>query len=295
MSRALVLGGGGPVGIGWEAGLLVGLAANGLDAGAADLVVGTSAGSVVGFTLASKGDLHGATELVNAANTSLPAGDAPVADGSGGIEALMATVAEAINDPDHAEEARARLGRLALDTPSIPEEMWLQMFGTFADAEWPAHFRCTAVSAGDGAFRVWDSTAGVAVQLALASSCAVPGIFPPVSILGDRWMDGGVRDMINTDVAAGHDTVLAVSCTLLELPEGLGDPVFDAVFAGTRAQMDKLRDGGSKVEAIVPGAEMLEISGWGMNLMDFTKAGAAFEAGVRQGEVEAARLSGFWG
>src|SRR5256885_17260994 len=53
MSRALVLGGGGPVGIGWEAGLLAGLADTGVVLGHADLVVGTSAGSVVGAQLTS--------------------------------------------------------------------------------------------------------------------------------------------------------------------------------------------------------------------------------------------------
>src|SRR5258708_25357181 len=57
MSRALVLGGGGPVGIGWEAGLLAGLADAGVALGDADLVVGTSAGSVVGAQLTSGRDL----------------------------------------------------------------------------------------------------------------------------------------------------------------------------------------------------------------------------------------------
>jgi len=45
---ALVLGGGGITGIAWELGLLTGLADAGLDLTDADLVVGTSAGSVVG-------------------------------------------------------------------------------------------------------------------------------------------------------------------------------------------------------------------------------------------------------
>ena len=70
MTRALVLGGGGPVGIGWEAGLLVGLARNGLDLRKADAVVGTSAGSVVGFTLASGGDLAAAMSLVQGASSA---------------------------------------------------------------------------------------------------------------------------------------------------------------------------------------------------------------------------------
>jgi NTE family protein len=294
MSRAIVLGGGGPVGIGWEAGLLVGLGRRGVDPAVADLVVGTSAGSVVGYTLASGGELSQATDLVNAANTSLPAAGGPGAEAGGGIEALMATVAEAANDREHADRARAKLGRIAVDSATIPEDLWLQMFAIFAEAEWPDHFRCTAVSAADGSFRIWDGSTGVPVQLAIASSCAVPGIFPPVTIQGTPWMDGGVRDMLNTDVAAGHDRVLAVSCTLLELPAGLGDPVLDAVFASTRMYMDQLRSSGSQVEVIVPGDEMLEISGWGMNLMDFSRAAAAYEAGVRQGEVEAGRLTEFW-
>lgn len=51
-SRALVLGGGGPVGIGWEAGMLKGLADDGIQLAEADLIVGTSAGSAVGSQLA---------------------------------------------------------------------------------------------------------------------------------------------------------------------------------------------------------------------------------------------------
>src|SRR5687768_10690370 len=56
--RALVLGGGGITGIGWELGLLAGLAEAGLDLSGADLVVGTSAGSVVGAKLTSGGGIE---------------------------------------------------------------------------------------------------------------------------------------------------------------------------------------------------------------------------------------------
>src|SRR5580692_5354743 len=52
--KALVLGGGGITGIAWEIGMLAGLAAeHGLDLSDADLVVGTSAGSVVGVDVRS--------------------------------------------------------------------------------------------------------------------------------------------------------------------------------------------------------------------------------------------------
>lgn len=293
MTRAVVLGGGGPVGIGWEAGLLVGLAGKGVDVAAADSVVGTSAGSVVGMTLASGGDLTEATDLVRAASGEGLA-DPAVEAAAQGMEQLMGGLAEAAGDPARADAIRAQLGAMALAAATIDEPTWLSMFEFFAGASWPATFACTAVDVEDGRFKLWTAADGVEVQKAVASSCAVPCIFPPVTIGGRRWMDGGVRDMLNADVAAGHSTVLAVSCTLLELPPGMVVPAMDAVFGATRARLAGLAAGGSRVETIVPGPEMLEISGWGLSLMDFSRTTAAYEAGVRQGEAEAARLSAFW-
>jgi NTE family protein len=266
----------------------------------ADAVIGTSAGSVVGFTVASGGDLTQAIAMVGAASGSgdsddpAPVDDSMAGDAATGLEQLMATVAEAAVRPDEAEAIRAGLGQTALAASTISEDRWLAMFGSLAGAEWPSGFSCTAVDAATGRFRVWDSEAGIDVQHAVASSCAVPGIFPPVTIGASRWMDGGVRDMINADTASGHQTVLVVSCTLLEIPEELATPAICAMFAATRAQLDGLAQGGTKVETIVPSDEMLEISGWGLNLMDFARAAAAYEAGIRQGETAAIGLSGFW-
>ncbi|HET9690036.1 MAG TPA: patatin-like phospholipase family protein [Acidimicrobiales bacterium] len=294
MSRALVFGGGGPVGIGWESGLIAGLRDAGVDITGADLVVGTSAGSVVGAALVAGRDPEEAAALAGNGGAAAPeaSGD-PVADAAG-LEALMSTVAEAAGNPEAAERVRARLGALALSAATVPESQWLDLFDTFAGWPWPTGFACTAVDTATGQFRVWDETAGVPLQAAVASSCAVPAVFPPVTIDGARYMDGGVRDMLNADVAAGHDTVVVVSCTLLEIPAGLAPPAMEAVFAATRAQIDGLRNAGSLVEVVVPGAEMLEVSGWGMNLMDFSRAAAAFEAGRRQGAEEAARIGAAW-
>ena len=54
-SRALVLGGGGALGVAWETGLLAGLEREGVSFGNADLILGTSAGSIVGSTGAAIG------------------------------------------------------------------------------------------------------------------------------------------------------------------------------------------------------------------------------------------------
>jgi hypothetical protein len=39
---------------------------------------------------------------------------------------------------------------------------------------------------------------------------------------------------------------------------------------------------------------MLEVSGAGANLVDFSRTADAYEAGLGQGKVEAGRLAGFW-
>ncbi|WP_274653296.1 hypothetical protein [Paenibacillus humicola] len=55
--RALVLGGGGPVGRAWESGLAAGLLAHSIDLAGADLIIGTSAGAIVGAEIALGLDL----------------------------------------------------------------------------------------------------------------------------------------------------------------------------------------------------------------------------------------------
>ena len=57
-TRALVLGGGGVAGVAWELGILTGLYDTGVDVRGADIVIGTSAGSVVGAQIASGTDLE---------------------------------------------------------------------------------------------------------------------------------------------------------------------------------------------------------------------------------------------
>ncbi|MFD0526229.1 patatin-like phospholipase family protein [Kitasatospora arboriphila] len=54
--RALVLGAGGPVGTAWTAGFARGLRRSGVDLGAADLIVGTSAGAITAALLATGQD-----------------------------------------------------------------------------------------------------------------------------------------------------------------------------------------------------------------------------------------------
>jgi NTE family protein len=141
---------------------------------------------------------------------------------------------------------------------------------------------------------VWDATSGAELQRAIASSCAVPGVFPPITIGGSRYMDGGMRTALNADVATGHDTVVVVSCFTLTLPEGMSDPTFDAMSAQVEAELTLLRTDGAEVAVIAPGDEFLDLSGWGLNLMNPALAQDAYDVGVRQAAVEAERIRAVW-
>src|SRR4051794_37096025 len=92
-TSALVLGGGGPVGIAWEAGLLTGLARHGADPARAARVLGTWAGSVGGAALTAGGDR---AELPH--RMGGPRADAPAA--ARDLAPLMAIMADTGADPD---------------------------------------------------------------------------------------------------------------------------------------------------------------------------------------------------
>lgn len=68
---------------------------------------------------------------------------------------------------------------------------------------------------------------GVGLVDAVAASCAVPGVWPPMTVAGTRYVDGGVWSGANADLAAGAARVLVLSPTLAEGPTMLGRPLAD--------------------------------------------------------------------
>lgn len=292
MTRALVLGGGGPVGIGWETGLAVGLADRGVDVAAADAVYGTSAGSFVGAQLALGLDLPETVTLLTETMVALRASEGTsMADR---MQALMTAVITAALSDTPPEEARRALGRLALESSVPTEEEFLGYFAVLEGREWPERFACTAVDTATGEFVVWKAGSDADLRHAVASSCSVPCVYPPVTIGGRRYMDGGMRSALNADVAIGHNRVLVISVTILSLPAGLSNPIFDAFIGPMADELATLRSSGSAVEVIEPNQEFLEISGWGTSLMDVSKATEAYEAGIRQGAEESRRIADLW-
>lgn len=107
-------------------------------------------------------------------------------------------------------------------------------------------------------------------------------------------MDGGLRSVLNVDLATGHDRVLVISALILALPPGISNPIFDPLIGRLGREIATLQASGSAVEMIEPNPEFLEISGWGTLLMDVDKAAEAYEAGIRQGLEESRRIAELW-
>jgi NTE family protein len=279
MTYALVLGGGGVTGIAWETGLLRGLQETGIDLTGADVIVGTSAGSVVGAQVATGASLeelylrqvtlgHTPHErppdlgplLKLFANRGSEPGAVPVQTRpSREVLAWIGGQARA------ASTKVSEAGRLKAIKARLPVH------------EWPdRRLLITAIDTADGSLVVWERASGVSLPLAVASSCAVPWIYPPVGINGRRYMDGGVRSATNADLAAGHRLVLVVAPTAAQ-----GSAVLDE-------EVTELRDAGARVQVLVPDTAAQEAMG--PNPLDPARRSAAAEAGLAQARAAAEAL-----
>jgi NTE family protein len=125
------------------------------------------------------------------------------------LDLLVQVFGELFDGPiDAATLARGGAHALAADT--VPEAARRAVIEhRLPSHEWPTTLlRLTAVDVHSGAFEVFDATSGVGLVDAVAASCAVPGIWPPVTIGDRRFMDGGVRSTVNADLASGYDEVV---------------------------------------------------------------------------------------
>ncbi|MGI5165099.1 patatin-like phospholipase family protein [Spirillospora sp. CA-253888] len=216
--RALVLGAGGVAGIAWLSGLAAGLRDAGLDLAAAERLVGTSAGAVVGAVLRTGQDL----ERLAAPPRGPDAGSPDFS--------LMTQVFALLGDPSRdPAAARREVGALALAADALPAETHVARMGAIVGArDWPAgDLRITAVDVETGERRVWDRTDGVPLVDAVAASTAVPGASGPVPLGGRRYMDGAIGFGANADLAAGADVLVLIEplAHLMPPPSVPGDAV----------------------------------------------------------------------
>lgn len=277
MTSALVLGGGGLAGIAWELGLLLGLQEAGVDVTAADVVVGTSAGSVVGTLVASGADLG---EMF-AVQTS----DAPTTERSVDVdlEQIMAGFASAVAGSRDPQERRARVGQHALTASEVDESERIDIIGKrLPSHDWPERdLRVTAVDTASGERVVFTRSSGVDLVPAIAASCAVPGVWPPVTIGGTRYMDGGVGSLANADLAGDCDRILVLAPFRGQENNPLG-PTLDQEVADLEAA-------GRRV--LVIDADQRSVTAFGPSPLDAASRAPSARAGRQQAAdvVEAVR------
>jgi NTE family protein len=274
--RALVLGGGGVTGIAWETGMLAGLAEAGIDLTSADLVVGTSAGSVVGAQILAAGLT---VEDLYAAQLAEPTGE--LAERMGAI-AMLRFIAAA-GWPGDEQKARARLGRAALRARTVPEaERRAVIERRLPNATWPERrLLITSVDAETGELRVFDRSSGVPLPEAVAASCAVPIVWPPITIGGRRYIDGGVRSATNTDLAAGCDRVVVIAPTTYALRRS----------SRIASQLASL---GASIRSVVVSPDAQARKAIGGNVLDPARRVASARAGHTQSASVAESVAAVW-
>jgi NTE family protein len=275
--RALVLGGGGLSGIAWETGLLAGLAAGGADVTAADYVLGTSAGATVAAQLGSGLPL---TELFER-QTVPELQSAELSPDIGRVIELMESWEKLpLEYPDPAE-LRREVGQRALAVETVPEaERRAVIAGRLPQHSWPSRkLAVVAVEAHTGDVRVFDKDSGADLVDAVTASCAIPGIWPPVTIGTGRYIDGGTRSAVNADLAAGYRRVLILA--------PMADPALDGQVAGLVAAGEEVQ-----VQVITPDDE--STAAFGLNPLDPAVRAPAAQAGYTQGQRAAAAVARLW-
>jgi NTE family protein len=277
-SRALVLGGGGVAGIAWETGLLFGLAERGIDVLAADVIVGTSAGAAVaaqitsGEKLAALHDRH-----------AFPEGETTEIAVEFDAEQLVAQWSALLEKYPPGVELRAAIGSLALAAGTVPERRRREVIAArLPNHEWPDRdIRIVAVDAITGEERIFTAEDGVDLVYVVAASCAVPGVWPPVTIEGRRYIDGGVRSPTNLDVAAGNKVILVLA------PSGeLGAIDPDVVKAADKVE--------KKSDVLTLRPDEPSLAAMGLNPLDPATAQPSAQAGRAQAEAVVDEVRELW-
>jgi NTE family protein len=303
--RAVVIGTGGSLGYAWAiAALSTWQQATGLDARDADVVVGTSAGSIIASALASGvavddlvDHLREAPSRPSSGRPHRPrgarGGTPPVPRLGPGSVRLLGRIARAPRRFPPLAFASALLPVGRADTSGV-----VKLVSSFAPESWPGppsapELRIVATDYDTGA-RVPFGRPGAPSASpadAASASCAVPGWFAPVRIDGRRYVDGGVCSATSADLLLGPD-MPPVDEALVLIPlarrgrvhlTGAGaaaDGLFRGIVGGRSArEIARLRTAGVRVTAHAPGPEDRAAMGW--NVMDARRQGEVLQTALR--------------
>jgi NTE family protein len=284
MATALVLSGGGPLAVAWECGLAAGLARAGLALNSADFILGTSAGAIVGAQLAAGRNPEAMVNTIIAETHGVPP--------PGGMPHYP--IAAVMKLPDlfalsHTGEVGCvEVGSYALSASMTETETAYveRMKLAIGIDDWPdREIGVVAVDVADGKSAVLRRECGATIAAAIAASCCLPGLSPPVSISGRHYMDGGMRSTANADLASGFDSVL-VLC--FHPPGQPGERMLTRV----TAQSEALVKAGVRVSVISP--DQASLAAIGPRTMDVVRRPEVARAALAQGAAAVDAVARFW-
>ncbi len=283
MRIGLVLGAGGSVGVAYHGAVLAALeAATGWDPRSAEVLVGTSAGSISaamvragvpaadlvriseGGALSEEG-AHLA-ELGRPHRPRPQLGDLlrthPLADPAGVLHGFTHPCAH----------PTAALVAALLPAGGIPTDAISAGVNAVFAGTWPsgALWICTVdLRSGERVVFGQPGAPPALVGSAVAASSAIPAYFRPVVIGGRRYVDGGIHSMVNLDLVAGLGLDLVIVSS--PMSQASARPALDAVIrqplrARLHAEVAALRRSGVPVFAIEPSRRVTVAMG--LNPMD---------------------------
>ena len=293
----MVLGGGGILGEAWMSSLLAGIEdSRTFSAGACDVYLGTSAGSIVAAMLCAGVDLRSRlgelpeqppAEVPGAGSGTPSAGARVLRAASSAAEAAarpLASIALRGAAPGGRMLRRAALSRVPQGRRSLGE---LGREIARSGAAWDGRLRITAVDLESGDRVIFDGSGGPAVSVAQAveASCAIPGVFRPLEVDGRRYVDGGAWSPTNMDVVevSRGTRVLCLNPTGALKPTVLGPAGALGTVSRSLAAIEAaaLRRRGAEVTIVEPDRECMEAIG--PNLMNPGRREQVVAAGFAQG------------
>ncbi len=271
--RGLVLGGGGITGISWELGFLLSIMDSGLGVRNATSVMGTSAGSVVGTLLLTKETEDLRERLARMGDQEITS---KLAKGS------LVRSLPALALPRAQKTKRAVIGTHATRAQPTGGQQRMEAIRRRIEVEdWPEQdLRITAVNAETGELSIFTKDSGVDIAHAVAASCAVPFVWPPVSIDDTLYIDGGVRSPTNVDKMTDFNALLVLAPIEMSYP------------ARRSARKQVARAGATRTLVVTP--DEASRKAIGHKVLDPARAGAAGRAGLAQGERYAERVTRVW-